>query len=678
MKIQILVSLLVILACVMTPSQVSPAAALGNVIYVSTAGSNSTGDGSISNPFQTIGHAITTATAGDEIVLRGSPAVADNRYEESIRIEIPNITVRSQDGEWAVIECPINNESITECIRLDVDSSGSKIRNLEVIGGYYYGIKLETRWDWGDPSNRGGASNILIEGVVIHNTGRDAIKITPGCDDVTIRRVEIYNTGVRDNSNAEGIDNVNGDRMIVQDSYLHDIATTGIYFKGGAMDGIVERNRIERTGEAGILIGFDTSPEYFDLTVNPSYYENIRGIVRNNIISDTPYSGIGLYAAQNAQILNNTIINTAQVGHSPIYFGITYQDWDPAARRPSSVNPIIQNNLISQPAGQVSECIFIRYSEDLGGLSALSGMPTMDYNVLYRAGSDCLFTDRRPGSTLEAGTFSQWQAHITGDTHSITNDPQVQTDGSLLSASPAIDNGNNVNCPVTDQRGAGRPHDGNGDSTATCDIGAYEFGAPTNTTFTDVPLTHPLYKYIEALYDAGYTAGCSSSPMMFCPDTILDRAQSAVFMLRGQMGSGYTPPSVTGIFGDNWTGFEWAQGWAEGMYAEGLTTGCQSSPLLFCPANQLPRVEASIFGLRMKYGVAYVPPAASGTLFADFPPSDPSYWGIDWAEQAYNDGLLPACGTDSGTGKPMFCPSELVNRGWGAYLIVKAKNLPTP
>ena len=202
--------------------------------------------------------------------------------------------------------------------------------------------------------------------------------------------------------------------------------------------------------------------------------------------------------------------------------------------------------------------------------------------------------------------------------------------------------------------------------------------ANSSSTFVDVPTTHPLYKYIQALYDAGYTAGCSSSPMMFCPDTILDRAQSAVFMLRGQMGSGYTPPTVTGIFGDNWTGFEWAQGWAEGMYQEGLTTGCQSSPLLFCPANQLPRVEASIFGLRMKYGVAYVPPAATGTLFADFPSTDPSYWGIDWAEQAYNDGLLPACGTDSGTGKPMFCPSELVNRGWGAYLIVKAKNLPLP
>ncbi|HNA55958.1 MAG TPA: hypothetical protein PLM13_16580, partial [Anaerolineales bacterium] len=196
-------------------------------------------------------------------------------------------------------------------------------------------------------------------------------------------------------------------------------------------------------------------------------------------------------------------------------------------------------------------------------------------------------------------------------------------------------------------------------------------------TFADVPFDHPLHDYIEALYQAGYTAGCSTDPLMYCPDTILDRAQSAVFMLRGQMGSTYSPPSAPwDTFADDWTGFEWAEPWAEGMWQEGLTAGCQPSPLMYCPATQLPRVEASVFGLRMKYGVNYTPPAGTGTLFADM--TDTSYWGIGWAEQAYQDGLLPACGTDSGTGKPLFCPSELLDRAWGAYLIVKAKNIPLP
>ncbi len=78
--------------------------------------------------------------------------------------------------------------------------------------------------------------------------------------------------------------------------------------------------------------------------------------------------------------------------------------------------------------------------------------------------------------------------------------------------------------------------------------------------------------------------------MMYCPDTILDRAQSAVFMLRGQMGSGYTPPAAPwNTFSDDWTGFEWAQPWAEGMYQEGLTRG---QPVRCVSCNQLPRVEA--------------------------------------------------------------------------------------
>ena len=44
----------------------------------------------------------------------------------------------------------------------------------------------------------------------------------------------------------------------------------------------------------------------------------------------------------------------------------------------------------------------------------------------------------------------------------------------LLPGSPAIDAGDNSLCPATDQRGAARPFDGDGDGTATCDLGSYE------------------------------------------------------------------------------------------------------------------------------------------------------------------------------------------------------------
>jgi len=456
-----------------SPVALNAAAPQGSIIYVSTAGNDSSGNGTIGNPFRTIGHALTIAVSGDEIVLRGTPAVANNIYAESIRIQQPNITIRSQTGEWAIIQCPVNDENIGQCVRFDVDSDGSRLLRVEVIGGYYYGIKLDTKWDWGDPNDRTGASNILLEDVVVHDTGNAAIKVTPGCDGLTVRRAEIYNTGVGAPDSAEGIDNVNGDRMVVQDSYIHNTSDTGMYFKGGATDCVVERTRIEHTGGAGILVGFDTSPEYFDLTANPNYYESIRGVVRNNIIRDTQGAGIGLYAAQDARIWNNTLMDTARAYHSPIYFGITYQDWEQQAGRPPSVNPIIHNNLVYQSSGLPTECVFIRYSNDLGGLSALSGMPNMEYNLYFHAGSNCQFTDQRPTSPLSHGTFSQWQSHTSAESHSLTADPQLTGDEHLLASSPAVDAGGCTGAPTDDFDGDRRPQG------AACDIGADEFASGT-------------------------------------------------------------------------------------------------------------------------------------------------------------------------------------------------------
>ena len=402
-------------------------------VYVATNGNDQAGTGTIDSPYRTITHALSVANAGDVITLRGGV------YNESIRIQIPNITIRSKSDEWAVISSPINDGNIGQCVRVDVEASGLKLQRLEIIGGYYYGIKLETKWDWGG-ADRSGVSNIIVDGCKIHDTGNDCIKITPNCDSVTIRRCEIYHSGMRDNSNAEGIDNVNGDRMLVQDCYIHDIATNGLYFKGGATLCVVERTKIEKCGGGGIMVGFDTSPEYFDTTVNPQYYESIYGIVRNCVISNTEYAGIGLYAAKNAKIFNNTLVNTARTGHSPIYFGLTYQDWDTSAGRPPSVYPVIMNNLIIQDDTMPGNFVFIRYAfeKQLGGdLYSLAGMPIMDNNCYYKKNGNANFEDRRPTSLFN-GNLSGWRNHISNEMHSIESDPLVTDSFHLSANSPCI------------------------------------------------------------------------------------------------------------------------------------------------------------------------------------------------------------------------------------------------
>ena len=185
---------------------------------------------------------------------------------------------------------------------------------------------------------------------------------------------------------------------------------------------------------------------------------------------------------------------------------------------------------------------------------------------------------------------------------------------------------------------------------------------------------HPYYNDIEILYANGLTAGCSTNPLKFCPDQIMNRGEMAVFILRGNFGAGFVPDPPKHIFHDDWSRGTWAEPWAEAMYFKGLSAGCALSPLKYCPWDQIPREQAVIFVLRLKYGITYNPPPATGTLFADM--TDPAYYATAWTEQAYKDGLIPSCGTSGG--KPMICPKALVSRGLGAYMIVRAKNLTMP
>jgi CSLREA domain-containing protein len=326
----------------------------------------------------------------------------------------------------------------------------------------------------------------------------------------------------------------------------------------------------------------------------------------------------------------------------------------------------------------VTNSTFSNNGASSGGGIYNAGTATLRNTILTNStsGGNCAGTITNGGYNLDSATTCGFGSNNS----SLSNtDPMLapladnagptQT-MALLIGSPAMDTGDDTTCANIyvnnkDQRGVTRPQ------RSHCDIGAYEFIEPT---FGDVSPSHPYSTYIEILYANGYTGGCSTSPLLFCPDTIMNRAQAAVFMVRGNFGGGYIPVTPTHIFADDWSNVAWAEGWAESMFLTGLSGGCSVSPRLFCPEEQLTNVQAAVFGLRMKYGVNYQPPAASGAMFADL--TDVNFWGTSWAEQAYAEGLLPACGTSGG--KPLFCPNSLVSRGFGASIIVKAKGLTMP
>ena len=404
-----------------------------NGIYVSPEGNDITATGSIGAPYKSINTALANAEPGNTIILRGGT------YREGInvRVRIPNITIKSRKGEWAVIDLTTYNPGAEEDsgVYFDTDASGGKLQSVEVKGGFY-AVALETKWGWHGDDDYVAASDIIIEDCKLHSSRYDVVKVKPNCNNVTIRYNEIYNSGQAykapfyGEDNAEGIDNVQGNNMIVQNNYIHDICSNAIYAKGGATDVLIENNIIERAYGGGILVGFDTSPDWFDLDTNPEYYENIRGVVRNNLIINTGWEGIGLYASKDAQIYNNTLVNVSNgLYHSAIYFGIATQDWDDDAGRPANINPTIRHNIVSQPASIVHPMIEIRFDDNdqLGLLSGLEGNPTMNNNCYYIAGKSARFKDNRPGSILENAGLSAWKAHIGGETGSIEVDPSLNS-----------------------------------------------------------------------------------------------------------------------------------------------------------------------------------------------------------------------------------------------------------
>jgi uncharacterized delta-60 repeat protein len=117
----------------------------------------------------------------------------------------------------------------------------------------------------------------------------------------------------------------------------------------------------------------------------------------------------------------------------------------------------------------------------------------------------------------------------------------------------------------------------------------------TGGLFADVPPSYWAAAWIEKLATDGITSGCSAGN--YCPESMVMRAQMAVFLLRSKYGSSYDPPAV-GVS----TGFTdvsstyWAAAWIKQLVAEGITAGCGTST--FCPEAPVTRAQMAVFLVR--------------------------------------------------------------------------------
>lgn len=298
--------------------------------------------------------------------------------------------------------------------------------------------------------------------------------------DGLIQRTEIYSNTVT--GYGGGISNSSSNAnpyslVTLQDSSLHDNHAA---YNGGAIDDysalvlshtVLDRNSAGTYG-GGLMIYQTYVPSTIEisqstLSANTAqygggiYYNDFVGnpskmMVQNSTLSGNiaSHQGGGIYAIGQARL---TLLNATIAGNE-------------AYRRiPQHYASFGGGLVITTTAVITAQNTLIGDNVFTNGIT----LPTPDdcYGSLLSLGNNLIQT------TTNCSIYGTTYGNITGQDPLL--DP-LQNDGGdtptrpLQAASPAIDAGTNSPCPGTDQRGVVRPFDGDGDTNAICDIGAYE------------------------------------------------------------------------------------------------------------------------------------------------------------------------------------------------------------
>jgi hypothetical protein len=113
--------------------------------------------------------------------------------------------------------------------------------------------------------------------------------------------------------------------------------------------------------------------------------------------------------------------------------------------------------------------------------------------------------------------------------------------------------------------------------------------------FPDVPCPSTFAPWIEELAARGITGGCGGGN--YCPNNTVTRKQMAPFLLKTLYGSSHVPPACTGVFADVQcvgpnAGFA---PFIEELSSLGITGGCATAPLRYCPENPNTRAQMAVF-----------------------------------------------------------------------------------
>jgi len=165
--------------------------------------------------------------------------------------------------------------------------------------------------------------------------------------------------------------------------------------------------------------------------------------------------------------------------------------------------------------------------------------------------------------------------------------------------------------------------------------------------FDDVSSTSVHKKNINAIADLGITLGCNAGGSLFCPNSVLDRAQMASFLARALSLAAIADGPFTDI-----DGAPTHAGNINAIAADGITLGCDGTGTAYCPYNTVTRAQMSSFLTRgLDYAAVDIPDRLDLSVFmtctgvectgsGTFPADKPFYvrhgWIFDDTESDYD------------------------------------------
>ncbi|NQU17756.1 MAG: cadherin-like beta sandwich domain-containing protein, partial [Candidatus Saganbacteria bacterium] len=446
------------------------AAPPANTYYVSTAGSDTTGDGSQSNPWATPAKGAVNVSAGDTLIILGGTYVVSTDPDDVITPTNSGtsgnpITIQGESGNRPILKGTNNIIRAIDLSGLDYIT----VENIEItnnsLNNFRNAVEIYTP-----------ATNIILKDLYIHHIDEFGVNLqdvdTLTIEDCTIEYCGFGAIGSPDMGEGGGWKSITIDNC--------DLSYNGHYYQGiidnpanpyGRPDGIgleegpgpieVKNCLVEHNVGDGIDLKLSNCHVHENTVANNSC-DGIKlwaGVttVENNLVYGTgdgvggasPWAAlvIGAPAGETFTIINNTFHgNPSRQGY------ISYMQYDEL----TNINITLRNNIFDNAQGLVWLA------------SQITGY-TIENNLFNRdSSSDQIYVGGSDRTVSQLNALSNCSGNITGDPKFVSPAWGTTGDYHLQSGSPAIDAGTSTGAPSIDLDGTSRPV-GSAD-----DIGAYE------------------------------------------------------------------------------------------------------------------------------------------------------------------------------------------------------------